>query len=182
MTPAKDPLTVLGALAILVGRGRDVHLDMIGGGLTELDMGYMGAIEAEIGRLGLAERVARAGPVPYPEVPVRYRAASVLVSASRTGSVDKVVLEAMAARRPVVTCNESFARVFAPLGEEAAALTFAPGDAAGLAERVEDLLRRTPAERAALGERLRAIVARDHEVERLCDRLVREMSATEVRP
>jgi glycosyltransferase involved in cell wall biosynthesis len=182
LTPAKDPLTVLRCLAVLVGRGWDVHLELIGGGMTELDKSYARAIEAEIAHLDLGRRVTRTGPVPYPEVPEHYHRASVLVSASRTGSVDKVVLEAMAARRPVVTCNEAFPRVLAPLGDAARALAFEPGDAEGLADKVEGLLRLPAPERAALGERLRAIVARDHELERLLDRLVAEMQPAGGRP
>ena len=42
---------------------------------------------------------------------------------------------------------------------------------------VEALLRLTPAEQEELAAHLRAIVARDHDVERLMDRLVQEMEA-----
>lgn len=176
LTPAKDPLTVLRAVALLVGRGRDVHLDLVGGGMTELDERFKNSIEATIEELGLGDRVHRTGPVPYPDVPRHYARASVLVSASRTGSVDKVVLEAMAAGRPVVTSNEAFPPLLAELGpEDARTACFAPGDAEGLAERVDRLLSLSDGERLALGERLRAIVARDHEVDALMARLVREM-------
>jgi glycosyltransferase involved in cell wall biosynthesis len=174
--PAKDPLTVLRAVALLVGRGWDVHLDLVGGGLTELDIRFMRSIEATIESLGLEGRVHRTGAVPYPEVPRYYARASVLVSASRTGSVDKVVLEAMAARRPVVTSNEAFPPLLAELGpDEARAASFRPGDAEDLARKVEDLLDRPASARERLGERLRALVARDHEVDALMARLVREM-------
>lgn len=175
LTPAKDPLTVLGSLSILVERGFDVHLDVIGGGLTELDTDYERSVRAEIERLGLGRRVRLTGAIPYRDVPAYYRRATCLVSASRTGSVDKVVLEAMASRRPVVTCNDSFPRVFEPLGEEARGLLFEPGDAQGLADRVAGILDLRAAERAELGERLHRIVARDHELEQLCARLLREM-------
>ena len=40
------------------------------------------------------------------------RRARVLVNTSRTGSVDKVVLEAMASGTIPLTCNESFLSVF----------------------------------------------------------------------
>lgn len=175
LTPAKDPLTVLRGLSILVERGFDVHLDVIGGGLTELDTDYERSIREEIEGLGLEERVHLTGAVPYRDIPEAYRRASCLVSASRTGSVDKVVLEAMATRRPVVTSIEAFPRVLESLGDEARSLLFEPGDAEGLADRVEGILARSEAERRALGESLRAIVARDHEVGNLCRRLLREM-------
>jgi glycosyltransferase involved in cell wall biosynthesis len=81
----------------------------------------------------------------------------------------------MATGRPVVTSNDAFPALFAELGDLAPRLCFTPGDASQLAERIEWLLARSPAERHAIGERLRAIVARDHEVDRLMARLVAEM-------
>jgi glycosyltransferase involved in cell wall biosynthesis len=178
LTPAKDPLTILAALGILVSRGFDLHLDLVGDALAAGDTAYRRRIEEQIEVGGLAGRVALHGAVPYRAVPELYRRCTLLVSASRTGSVDKVVLEAMACARPVVTCNEAFPRLFRELGADAAKLAFEPGGASSLAERVEALLRLRQPERAALGERLRALVARDHEVERLIERLVREMGST----
>jgi glycosyltransferase involved in cell wall biosynthesis len=124
---------------------------------------------------GLDARVTLHGAVPYRDVPALYRRATALVSASRTGSVDKVVLEAMACERPVLTCNDAFPRLLAELGAEARALGFPPGDAGALAQRVGDLLDRPEAERAELGRRLRRIVARDHEVDALMGRLCAAM-------
>jgi glycosyltransferase involved in cell wall biosynthesis len=115
------------------------------------------------------------GAVPYREVPRWYADSTLVVNASLTGSLDKVVLEAMASGRPVLSCNEAIPPVLASLGTEREALHFAPGDAAQLAARIEALLERGPAGRAELGGRLRAIVRAGHEVEALMARLVREM-------
>ena len=175
LTPAKDPLTVLAAFEELVARGHDLHLDLVGGGLTVQDKSYVRNVEDRIAAAGLADRVHLAGAVPYREVPASYRRASVVVNASLTGSVDKVVLEAMACGRPVVSCNESIPPILAELGGVAGDMRFERGDARGLADRCERLLALPPAEREALGSRLRAIVARDHEVDALMARLVREM-------
>ena len=97
------------------------------------------------------------------------------MNASLTGSLDKVVLEAMAAARPVVSCNEAALQMFAELGEEAERLSFEPGNATQLADRIEALLVMSDEEREAMGTRLRGIVERDHEVEALMARLVGEM-------
>jgi glycosyltransferase involved in cell wall biosynthesis len=175
MTPRKDPLTAIESTAILVARGHDLHLDLVGGEMTESDKGYLRTVEDEI-RLGSLEgRVQRAGSVPYREIPRFYRRACVVVNASLTGSLDKVVLEAMAMGRPIVTCNEAALPLFAELGDAAEMLAFEPGNAAQLADRLEALLGLTQAERDAIGSRLRAIAARDHEVDALMRRLVQEM-------
>ena len=175
LTPAKDPLTLIAAVGLLAERGLDIFLDLVGGELAQGDARYGQQVRDEIQRRDLGERVRLWGAVPYLDVPQRYRAATLLVSASRTGSVDKVVLEAMSCRRPVVTCNEAFPRLFAALGPDAARLSFPAGDSPALAERVQGLLAMAPAERCALGARLRELVRRDHEVEALMARLCRRM-------
>jgi len=122
--------------------------------------------------LRLGGRVQLHGAVPYLRIPEHFRRASVCVNASLTGSVDKVVLEAMACERLVLSCNDSFPRVVASLGERAKALFFPAGDAPALAARLRVLLDLSPQQRMELGRELRAIVARDHEVDGLIARLV----------
>jgi glycosyltransferase involved in cell wall biosynthesis len=175
LTPAKDALSLVAALGVLVERGVDVSLDLVGGGLAAGDAQYAELVRGEVARLGLGERVHFHGPVPYLDIPARYRASALLVSASKTGSVDKVVLEAMACRRAVVTCNDAFPRVFAALGAEAARLSYPQGDRKALADRVQALLALPETDRAALGERLRELVRRDHEVDALMRRLCERM-------
>lgn len=186
LTPAKDPLTVLGALARLVANGLDVRLDWVGGGLTQADVGFADVVRQTVSDLGLGERVTFHGEVPYSEVDERFRAADFLINASFTGSVDKVVLEAMAARRPAVSCNESFPPIFAGLDDEAAfgarahearssALVFPAGDPMALAARIETLVAMGPERLRDLGADLRTLVVRDHGVASLCKRLIEAM-------
>ena len=177
LTPRKDPLTILAAVGILVARGHDVVLDLVGGGLAAGDEGYRRSVEEAIQVGGLDGRVTLCGDVPYRTIPERFRRAAVVVNASFTGSVDKVVLEAMACGRPVVTCNESFEPLFRELGSDAGRLAFEKREAGQLADRIEALLTSAPDERRTLGGRLRALVERDHEVDRLMARLVGEMEA-----
>ena len=175
LTPRKDPLTVVAALGLCVERGLELELDLVGAGLTEGDQAYRLRVQEAIAERGLGERVHLHGARPYLEVPELYRRASVVINASLTGSLDKVCLEAMASRRPVVSCNDAAPALFAELGEEAEGCCFPAGDATALADRLQGLLERSGAERAELGEALRGIVARGHEVDQLMERLVREM-------
>ncbi len=175
LTPKKDPLTVVRALAILRERGLDVELDLVGAGLTGSDEEYQARVIGAIEEAALTDRVRLHGSVPYVEVPERYRRATVVVNASSTGSLDKVCLEAMASRRPVLSCNDGAGELFAELGESGTALCFEPGDPAALADRAEALLRLPAGAREELVEKLHAIVARDHRVDVLMRRLVEEM-------
>lgn len=175
MTPSKDPLTLIEALRELVAEGRDVHLDIVGGGLAAGDSDYEKSVRARIEELGLGERIVMHQSIPYLRIPDYFRRAAVCVNSSFTGSVDKVVLEAMACERPVLSCNDSFPRVVASLGEDARQLLFEPRDSRDLARKLRGLLDLDPFALAQLGARLREIVARDHEVDALMARLVRLM-------
>ncbi len=172
ISPAKDPLTLLAAVSILRSRGREVCLDLVGAGLLDSDDSLHRQIQELVEAGGLADCVNMPGAVSYPDVAAWYRRASVVVNSSGTGSLDKVVVEAMASERPVLSCNPSAAGVFRELGTEGDALVFEKGSAQDLADKLEALLERSPAERRALGGRLRAIAARDHEVDDLMRRLV----------
>lgn len=174
LTPAKDPLTVLRACAALVGEGVDCRLTWAGGGLAPGDDAYADSVFAEVDALGLGERVRWLGHVPYPDMPALYGAADALVNSSHTGSVDKVVLEAMACGTPPVTCNESFERVFASLPGGGAAHRFEKNDPASLARALRDSAL-APTADAASPEELRALVVREHEVDDLMGRLVEHM-------
>jgi len=175
LTAAKDPLTVIEAVRRLAADGRDLRLDLVGGGLTVADRQYGERVRQTLASSGLGDKVALVGEVPYRQIPAWYERASVVVNSSSTGSIDKVVLEAMASRRPFVSCNEAVPPLVAELGAGAQRLAFEKGDAAGLADRIARLLDLPAEDRALLGAELRGIVARDHEVERLARRLVSEM-------
>ncbi|MFT7670908.1 MAG: glycosyltransferase involved in cell wall biosynthesis [Planctomycetota bacterium] len=175
MTPRKDPLTILSALGLLVEAGYDLHLDLVGAGLTGSDEGYADSVRSRIAELGLKHRVNLHGAVSYVDIPESYQRATVVINASLTGSLDKVTLEAMASRRPVVSCNDSSPAIFRELGEAGENLYFPAGDVDALVKSLRALLDQSATDRAKLGQELRDIVARDHDVDVLMERLVREM-------
>ncbi|HVQ25168.1 MAG TPA: glycosyltransferase, partial [Planctomycetota bacterium] len=110
------------------------------------------------------------------DMPAVMRRARVLVDASHTGSIDKVVLEAMASGTVPLTCNEAFAPLF---GELADRLMYVRSQAGELAHKLTKLLSLSPAEHAALGERVRGLVLEHHDLAALVPRLVAEMRRTE---
>jgi len=177
LTRSKDPLVIVDALALLVQAGVPVHLDLVGAGLVEADAAYRELVLQRIAHHQLEEHVTLHGSIPWLQVPAYFERASVVINASHTGSIDKVVLEAMAMQRPVVSCNEAVPPLLHALGARAASLAFAPGDAASLAQQIQVLLRMPEAEYASLGWDLRTIVERDHEVGALMQRLVQRMES-----
>ncbi|MEM9381188.1 MAG: glycosyltransferase family 4 protein [Planctomycetota bacterium] len=178
LTPSKDPLVVVEALSHLRDEGRDVTLTWAGAALARGDDEYGAMVQRAIEGRGLGDSVHLVGAVPYPEVPELYRDADLFVSASRTGSVDKVVLESMASRLPFVSCNESIPPLL--LGDEDLApaaddFVFPVGDAERLADRIRGWIDMDPVERARRAGLLRDLIVRDHEVDRLMERLVATM-------
>ena len=79
-------------------------------------------------------------------------------------------LEALACARPAVTCNEAYKDFF---GAERGQYLFPAGDAAALADRLEEQLALPPAERRQRGLALRGKVVAEHSVDHLADELVR---------
>lgn len=93
------------ACALLAKRGRDFHCRIIGAGPCK------GDLEARIERLGLADQIELAGPLPQNEVAKQMHAASVLAMpciVASDGDADglpNVIQEALALGTPVVTTD-----------------------------------------------------------------------------
>lgn len=178
VTPAKDPMTVVEALDILRRDGIDVRLRWAGGALARGDDEYGAMVRRAIEGRGLTDAVDFVGAVPYPDVPTLYRDCDLFVNASGTGSVDKVVLEAMAASRPFVSCNESIPPLLTGALPDAAdreACAFRPGDATSLADAVRGWISLDAAARGARCAALAHMVRTEHDVDSLMERLVRRM-------
>ncbi len=176
ISPVKDYDCLTEAMAILAGRedAPNLRLDIAGGSATSADREYMKELRKKVGKLELDERVRFLGSVPHAEMPGLYRGCDAFVSASRTGSIDKAVLEAMACGRPALTSNDAFGPVLK--GSEELLMFSGPED---LAVKLERVLNLSPKERAELGKRLRETVVKDHNLDRLANRicaLFRELS------
>ena len=176
VTPAKDPLTVVEALGLLRQEGVDVELRWAGGALARGDDEYAGVVRRAIEEKGLESAVDFVGAVPYPDVPSLYRDCDLFVNASRTGSVDKVVLEAMAASRPFVSCNESIPPLLDGACSPSTArddYAFRPGDPESLASAIRGWIALDDGARTERSGALARMVRSEHDVDVLMERLIR---------
>jgi glycosyltransferase involved in cell wall biosynthesis len=124
----KNPLLLADVLAVL---GPDFRLQIVGEGPLEDDL------RARLAALGVAERAELLGYVPLDGGLLdRYRAADVFLHVSWTEGLPQVLLEAFAARAPVVATDVGGVRAVA----DGAALLIAPGDAAAAAAAVRRLV------------------------------------------
>lgn len=106
LSPVKGLTAMISAVATLRSQGVPAYLRIVGGATTDVEVAYA----EELRRLAadLEGAVRLDPPVPYPQVGALLAACDVLVNATRAGSGDKVVLEAMAAGRLAVWSNPCF--------------------------------------------------------------------------
>ena len=176
-SPVKDYETLLDALAQPPLESRlDIDVTLLGGVHSDSEARYVESLEQRGNRRGLGTRVRFVRGVPFASIPAVYQQATLFASTSRTGSLDKAVLEALATGLPSIVCNPAFRELF---GEHWPAMSFGPGDAATLAARLGDWLTRSPSERRAATDILRARIAQSHSVDRWADAVV-EMIARRV--
>ena len=174
ISPVKNHLCVVRGFARWLERQAEPHrlfpghrlcsghrLRIVGAPPLEAHRATLDELKTEIERLGLKDRVELVGAVPYAQIYQELLKGDLLVSASETGSLDKVVLEAMAAGRPVITCNPACG---SELGEDAQRLMFKSGDVEDLARCLEDLGNRPQEELEALGRCLAQGVRERHDL------------------
>jgi glycosyltransferase involved in cell wall biosynthesis len=170
-SPVKRYETVIDALAAPVLAGRaDLTAEFVGGVHSAGEARYLDGLRARARDYRVEGRVCFVEGLPYAEIVPTYQRATLFATASVTGSLDKVVLEAAACGLAPIVCNPAFRDLY---GDRWPALSFGQdGDAAGLAERMAAWLDRSPAERRAVALGLRAEIERSHSVDHWADAVV----------
>lgn len=84
---------------------------IVGGPLLEDDYKYLDFLKDLVKKEGLEGKVNFLGPKQYSDVPLIMREHDFLINMSETGSLDKVVLEAMASGLTVLTSTEGYKKI-----------------------------------------------------------------------
>ncbi|MDO8559766.1 MAG: glycosyltransferase [bacterium] len=134
-----------------------VHLRIIGAPLTADDNEYVHELHAKKISLGLQNLVEFVGAVPQTELPNIYGSAQLMLNVSETGSLDKVILEALACGCPILTSNPAARETLAAYPE----FFTATDDPKALAHSLATLLQRASAYQPAA---LRALVSGRHDL------------------
>lgn len=161
ISPIKDYQTLIETVEILVLENIPVKVDIIGGPATASDVNYLNILRAIVQEKKLSEVIRFTGPVPNKDLPALLGQAELFINMSRTGSLDKAILEAMACGLPVVTSNESLSAVF---GLDAAMLVFPQGDVNTCIARIKGVRALSSESYQALTSRLRAVVEKEHNI------------------
>jgi len=107
--------------------------------------------------------------VPFGQIKRKYQECSCLVNLTDPASLEKVVLEAMAMEKPVVTSNEAFW----PFFDGCEFLQVQKNNPADLAEKIKNLAALKSEQRKAIGQKLRTMVVKEHSVNHLINELIK---------
>lgn len=130
---SKDLVTLLYSIARLAQKLElSVSFDIVGEPITAEDAAYKKELEALVQLLGISTYVSFIGGKRHGDLPRIYQTHDALLHASKTGSLDKTVLEALATGMPVFSSSEAYCAYPADLVS-----VFPEGDAEELAERIE---------------------------------------------
>jgi len=169
ISPVKDYETLINAVEILAENNIELQVDIIGGaGLIDQEK-YLNKLKQAVNEKKLDDVINFSGPVANKNIVGLLQKADLFVNMSHTGSLDKAILEAMACGLPVLTCNEALENV---LGKYKEMLMYAKGDYKDLAKKIKFLLGANKQEREKIGDDLRNIVIKDHNLEKLIKKII----------
>lgn len=160
IAPVKNYEVLIAAAKILKDSGEEFHIDIAGEPALEQDNRYLNKLKKEIEEAGLEDYMTFLGKVDHGKLPELYQRHDIFVHMSRTGSLDKVILEAMASGLKVLSSNDS-SRAF--LGSE---LIFSMDDSQELAKKI------ISSKNSKLDPKLREYVVENHDLNSLIDKIV----------
>ncbi|MFA4818165.1 MAG: glycosyltransferase family 4 protein, partial [Parcubacteria group bacterium] len=169
ISPAKDYETLIKAAEILKKENFRFRIEIIGGiGAPEQEK-YLSELKKTVADLGLGEEVIFVGGIPHNEIINYLATADLFINMSRTGSLDKAILEAMAAGLSVVTSNEAAVKMLSAFAEQ---MVFPQKDFTALAEQIKFFIQLPDSERIKYGESLRKIVESEHGLKGLIQKII----------
>lgn len=154
---------------------REVTLTIYGEAATDGDEEYRRMLEELVREKGLGNVVTLAGSVPYGEMPEVYRDAHLFANTPvEDSALDKVVLEAMAVGRPVLTTNPKFTDILEPVSANCLAERNDPEDVAG---HIVNWVSLSEKERSRVGRQCRRIIEERFSLNHFADEVVKLFSS-----
>jgi glycosyltransferase involved in cell wall biosynthesis len=169
ISKSKDLEMLLDVVRIVHERGVMLRLDVYGTALTEEDVRYERVLHTRI----LADPVLReymhlAGPVSQEDLPGTLAQYRFFLSAGKTGSLDKAILEASATGRIVVSSNEGARAFLEDVHPNLAVLH----NAHTMADAVETWSSAEEGEASIVAQKLAEKVRTGHSLERLIQEII----------
>ncbi len=166
---SKGTHIMLETAALLPRNGVPYRLTIVGAPVTRDDERYYDELLQQIEILHLQEFVGFAGPKDSSEIPAILAKSDVFLHASDTGSLDKAMLEAMAAGCIVLSSSDAAETI---LGAGHDSLFIQRNDPGSFAVALQYVYQMGEDRRAEIGERLRREVVEHHSLDTLIEKLV----------
>ncbi|MBU4370181.1 glycosyltransferase family 4 protein [Candidatus Parcubacteria bacterium] len=170
ISPVKGYDVVLSAINIIKNKIGNFKLTIIGAPVMTEHVEYLGRLKNKVRELNLTNQVEFIGALPNDKIIPYLQQADLMINASSTGSLDKVMPEAMATGLPIVTCNVAIKAV---IKEDWQRYFFTAGDIDQLAEKIlfyYDLKQSNQI--SELAKKLREIVIKDHDLKNLVTKIL----------
>ncbi len=113
ISPVKNYETLVDAAKILKDKGIDFQVTMVGEAPLDSDTRYLTSLKLKVKSLKLEDNFDFVGKVSHKNLPEYYQSHNIFIHLSKTGSLDKTILEAMACGMKVLSSSDS-ARFFLP--------------------------------------------------------------------
>lgn len=107
ISPIKNYETLINAAKILKDKNIDFMITLIGEPAIESDREYEKSLKSQIQSLKLEENFNFIGKIVHNDLPKYYQSHDIFVHLSKTGSLDKTMLEAMACGIKVLSSNDA---------------------------------------------------------------------------
>jgi len=169
ISPVKGLDALLDALEQWKGSSsRQWRLDLVGGPTSPLEENYFAQLKQRAQRLSNGGKICFHGRLEPVQIRQFLTNADVFVNLSRTGSLDKAIVEAMMSGCLVLSCNEAFCAIAKHEGFPECCVTPTATDVAAKLGWVAAL---DETRRAMLGKRVAEVAVRDHSLDGFITRL-----------
>jgi len=168
ISPVKNHKILIRAIEIIKGKADNLEVQIVGEPGLKKQEEYLKELKESVRNKGLTKEIKFLGPVPYAKILPYFQKCDLFVNLSKTGSLDKAVLEAMACQKMVLTSNEAFKNI---LGQD---LMVEEDNSQELAEKIEWAMGLTEAEREEQGLKLREIVVKNHSLDNLAGKIINQ--------
>ncbi|OGD25320.1 hypothetical protein A2819_00360 [Candidatus Azambacteria bacterium RIFCSPHIGHO2_01_FULL_40_24] len=173
ITPSKGHDLIIKAIADLVKDGYNIELKVVGDVIQKHHKKYASFLKKLAFDSGVGNHVEFT-VVPYGKVPEYFTNAEILINAVPFfGGLDKVVLEAMSSGIVPLTSNNAFLSVFPK--DIAPQLVFKEYDLENLKNKLKNILDKKLYLDESLVNQLRDIVVRNHNLDNLINRIIKEI-------
>ncbi|MBU2472905.1 glycosyltransferase family 4 protein, partial [Patescibacteria group bacterium] len=169
ISPAKDYKTLINAIEILIKERniKNIEVQIIGGPVLKKEQKYFDDLKKIIKEKNLEKYIEFLGPISHNQILSYYQSCDLFINLSQTGSMDKVVLEAMACKRLVLTCNEAFIDFL-----DDQRFIFEKKNPQDLAQKIINLINLPIDEKQVIGQQSRNKVVKNHNLDNLVNKII----------